>query len=77
MNRGHADLTVLMTVSQYVKLEAAAEGNSRSPESEASFLLSDWVLATRGRAMAGAARDGKGPARGERRAEQAAPGEEA
>ena len=45
----YAELTVLVPVSQYVKVEAAASENSRSLESTASFLLSKWVLATQGR----------------------------
>ena len=43
------ELTVVLPVSQYVRVEAAANGNSRSLESTASFLLSEWVLATHSR----------------------------
>lgn len=40
-------MTVNVPVSQYVKVEAAAKEDSRSLKSTASFLLSEWVLATR------------------------------
>ena len=43
----YVEMTVLVPVTQYVKVEAAAKEDSRSPESTASFLLSEWVLATR------------------------------
>ena len=39
-------LTVLVPVSQYVKVEAEAAKVGLSPDSMASFLLSNWVLAT-------------------------------
>ena len=42
----YVEMTVLVPVSQHVKVEAAAKEDSRSLESTASFLLSDWVLAT-------------------------------
>ena len=42
----YAELTVLVPVSQYVKVEAAAAEKKHSPDSTASFLLSQWVLAT-------------------------------
>ena len=44
----YVEMTVLVPVSQYVKVEAEAKGDSRSLESTASFLLSEWVLATQG-----------------------------
>ena len=47
MNSEFAEMTVLVPVTQYVKVEAAANEDSRSPECAASFLLSEWVLATR------------------------------
>lgn len=53
MNCEFAEMTVLMPVTQYVKVEAAANEDSRSPESAASFLLSEWVLATRKKQGAG------------------------
>ena len=43
----YVDMTVLVPVSQYVKVEAAAKEDSRSLKSTASFLLSEWVLSTR------------------------------
>ena len=46
MNK-YVKMTVLVPVSQYVRVEAEAKQNSRSLESTASFLLSEWVLATR------------------------------
>ena len=47
MDRKYAELTVHVLVSQYVKVEAAANESSRSLKSTASFLLSKWVLFTR------------------------------
>ena len=49
MSSEYAELTVLVPVSQYVKVEAVASEDSRSLKSTASFLLSKWVLATQGR----------------------------
>ena len=46
MSGKYAELTVLVPVSQYVRVEAAAAEEKRSPESTASFLLSEWVLTT-------------------------------
>ena len=43
------EMTVFVPVSQYVKVEAAADEDSRSLESTASFLLSKWVASTQGR----------------------------
>ena len=42
------ELTVLVPVSQYVRVEAEASEKKRTLESTASFLLSEWVLATQG-----------------------------
>ena len=42
----YAELTVVVPASQYVRIEAAANEDSRSLESTASFLLSEWVLTT-------------------------------
>lgn len=42
----YAELTVVVPASQYVRIEAAANEDSRSLESMVSFLLSEWVLAT-------------------------------
>ena len=42
------EMTVFVPVSQYVKVEAAADEDSRSLESTASFLLSKWVASTQG-----------------------------
>lgn len=55
MNSEYAELTVLVPVSQYVKVEAVASEDSRSLKSTASFLLSKWVLATQGRNARGLA----------------------
>ena len=73
----YVEMTVLVPVSQYVKVEAAANEDSRSLESTASFLLSEWVLAThskqRGRsnhAVPGEMRRrGEGPEGGRERSE--------
>lgn len=43
------EMTVFVPVSQYVKVEAAADEDSRSLESTASFLLSKWVASTQER----------------------------
>ena len=43
----YVEMTVFVPVTQYVKVEAAAAKGKRSLESTASFLLSEWVLATR------------------------------
>lgn len=48
MNGKYAELTVLVPVSQYVKVEAAAAEGKRSLKTTASFLLSEWVLTTQG-----------------------------
>lgn len=48
MSGKYAELTVLVPVSQYVRVEAAAAEGKRSLESTASFLLSEWVLTTQG-----------------------------
>lgn len=45
----YAELTVVVPASQYVRIEAAANEDSRSLESTASFLLSKWVASTQGR----------------------------
>ena len=50
MNGKLVEMTVFVPVSRYVKVEAAAAEDSRSPDSTASFLLSDWVMATHARA---------------------------
>ena len=42
----YAEMIVLVPVTQFVKVEAAAKEDSRSLKSTASFLLSKWVLAT-------------------------------
>ena len=42
----YVEMTVLVPVTQFVKVEAAAKEDSRSLKSTASFLLSEWVLAT-------------------------------
>ncbi|MBR4617294.1 MAG: hypothetical protein IKO55_16925 [Kiritimatiellae bacterium] len=52
MLANYVEMTVLVPVSQFVKVEAEAAGSSRSTEDTASFLLSKWVLATHGRAEA-------------------------
>ena len=58
----YAELTVLVPVSQYVRVEAAAAEGKSSLESTASFLLSEWVLATQARAEARRSdRDGSRP----------------
>ena len=54
----YVEMAVLVPVTQYVKVEAAAKEDSRSPESSASFLLSEWVLATRSKKQAQGRRDG-------------------
>lgn len=42
----YADITIELSATQFVKLEAKAKENLRSLDAEASFLLSDWVLNT-------------------------------
>ena len=66
MMDGYAEFTVLMPVSQYVKIEADALEHSRPLDSTASFLLSNWVMATRGRIH--------GPSQDNASAREAAPG---
>ena len=46
MNDNYTCLTVELPVSQFVKLEACATEHFRTPDAEASFLLSKWVEAT-------------------------------
>ena len=46
MNGKYVEMTVLVPVSQYVKVEAAATEGKRSLKTTASFLLSEWVLTT-------------------------------
>lgn len=48
MNGKYVEMTVLVPVSQYVKVEAAATEGKRSLKTTASFLLSEWVLTTQG-----------------------------
>ena len=52
MDGKYVELTVVLPVTQYVRVEAAAAEDSRSPNSTASFLLSNWVNATHQRAEA-------------------------
>ena len=47
MNDNCTCITVELPVSQFVKLEACATEHFRTPDAEASFLLSKWVEATR------------------------------
>ena len=49
---GFTEFTVMVPASQFVKVEALASERSRSLEATASFLLSEWVLATRMRKRA-------------------------
>lgn len=43
MDGKYVELTVVLPVTQYVRVEAAAAEGSRSLKSTASFLLSNWV----------------------------------
>lgn len=43
------EMTVLVPVTQYVRVEGAAAADSLSLDDTASFLLSQWVQATRGK----------------------------
>ena len=52
MDGKYVELTVVLPVTQYVRVEAAAAEGSRSLKSTASFLLSNWVNATHQRAEA-------------------------
>ena len=52
MDGKYVELTVVLPVTQYVRVEAAAAEGSRSLKSTASFLLSNWVNATHQRAKA-------------------------
>ena len=45
MNRCE-EMTILVPVTQYVRIEGAAAANSLSLDAAASFLLSKWVQAT-------------------------------
>lgn len=47
MNSNFAEFAVMVPASQFVKVEALAAERSRSLEATASFLLSEWVQATR------------------------------
>ena len=47
MNSNFAEFEVVVPASQFVKVEALAAERSRSLEATASFLLSEWVHATR------------------------------
>ena len=42
----YAEIKVELPVTQFVKLEAKAKENFHSADTEASFLLSKWVLST-------------------------------
>lgn len=50
MDGKYVELTVVLPVTQYVRVEAAAAEGSRSLKSTASSFLSNWVNATHQRA---------------------------
>lgn len=54
MDNSYMEITVMLPVSQFAKVEAMASGNSRPLDAEASFLLSKWVFSTRGASGKGA-----------------------
>lgn len=47
MDSDFTEFTVMVPVSQFVKVEADAAEHSRSLKETASFLLSKWVQSTR------------------------------
>lgn len=48
MNSKHVDMFIELPVTQFVKLERSSERSRKTVRTNASFLLSKWVLATQG-----------------------------